>query len=85
MKKIIILTSERSGTNLLRVLLGKHKHISAPVAPHFFDSFSQYLHNYSNLKHHKNLVLLLDHMIRLANHYYHDWKLNIKAEELIEK
>lgn len=68
MKKIIILASERSGTNLLRTLLGNHKHICAPVAPHFFDAFRPNIHLYGDLNKATNAEKLLDHMIRLSNH-----------------
>src|SRR5690606_16265432 len=82
-KRIIILASERSGTNLLRVLLGNHKDISGPVAPHFFDAFKNNLEKYGDLNEKENALLLLDHMLQLANHSYHDWKLKIAPEDLI--
>lgn len=37
MKKIFLIGSERSGTNLLRVLLGNHSRISAPPPIHILD------------------------------------------------
>lgn len=81
-KKIILLASERSGTNLLRTLLNNHQDISGPVAPHFFDAFNSTLKYYGDLNNKKNKLLLLNHMIRLANHSYHDWKLNVTEEDL---
>jgi len=39
MKKIFLIGSERSGTNLLRVLLGNHSRISAPPPIHLLDLF----------------------------------------------
>ena len=57
MKRIMILASERSGTNLLRTLLGNHNDISAPVAPHFFDAFKETIHLYGDLNINKLAVL----------------------------
>src|SRR6056297_2501037 len=39
MKKIFLIGSERSGTNLLRVLFGNHSRISAPPPIHLLDLF----------------------------------------------
>ena len=36
---IILLVSERSGSNLLRTLIGNHSDISAPIAPHLLHVF----------------------------------------------
>ncbi len=76
-KRIFILASERSGTNLLRVLLGNHKDISAPVAVHFFNTFKSSLSYYGDLKEKKNSVKLLNHFLKSANHPYTDWKLEV--------
>lgn len=82
-KKIIILASERSGTNLLRVLLNNHDEICGPVAPHFFNTFSYNLPKYGDLKIDTNSKLLLNHMLKLANHRLHDWNLDITEDEII--
>lgn len=85
MKKIILLASERSGTNLLRTLLGNHPNIDAPVAPHFLDAFSDSIGLYGDLKKKENAARLLGHMIKLANHSYHNWNLKTDASELCER
>lgn len=46
---IILLASERSGSNLLRTLLGNHSDISAPVAPHLIKMFYPIKHYFSDL------------------------------------
>lgn len=85
MKKIIILASERSGTNLLRSLLGNHRDIDAPVAPHFLDAFSEEIALYGDLRDAEKSTKLLDHMMRLANHTYHDWRLKAEAKDVQQK
>lgn len=79
---IILLSSERSGSNLLRTLLGNHKSISAPVAPHFLSEFYGRREYYGDLRNRKNLKTLIEDMQRLANHSYHDWKLAISWDDI---
>ncbi|MBK7482140.1 MAG: sulfotransferase [Flavobacteriales bacterium] len=43
---IFLVGSERSGSNLLRSLIGNHSMVEAPTAPHFFDQWSHALWAY---------------------------------------
>lgn len=79
---IILLVSERSGSNLLRTLLGNHPEIAAPVAPHLVHEFYPNRRFYGNLNSKENYALLVADMIRLANHPYHDWQLDDKNLQL---
>ena len=83
---IFIVGSERSGSNLLRVLLDNHSLINAPIAPHFLDTFSSFLRWYGNLKIQKNKKKLLTDLEKLANHEYNDWqlKLDLKNDKIKE-
>lgn len=83
MKKIIIAASERSGTNLLRTLLGNHKDLSAPIALHVFDSFYGHIDKYGDLDKESSAVKLMNHLLRLANHEYNDWTLQVDSEALV--
>lgn len=85
MKRVYILASERSGSNLLRVLLGKHKRITAPVAPHFLDFFSQIIAHYGDLKKTVNLKHCLHDFVANANLPYHNWDFHPDVEDLINK
>ncbi|MEX0996565.1 MAG: sulfotransferase [Flavobacteriaceae bacterium] len=84
-KRIIILASERSGTNLLRVLLGNHKDISAPVQGHFFNCVHVIKEYYGDLNKAENAKILLNHFIKIANHPFSDWKLELDVAKVIEK
>jgi len=84
-KRIIILASERSGTNLLRVLLGNHKDISAPVAVHFFNTFKSTINLYGDIAKEENAVRLLEHFLRSANHPYTNWNLQMKVSDVVAK
>lgn len=85
MQPIFIIASERSGTNLLRTLLGKHHTIEAPVAPHLLNAFYPYLRYYGNLEDGKKCSKLINDAISLVNHPYHNWKLNINKKKIFEK
>lgn len=74
--RIFILASERSGTNLLRTLIGNHKEVSAPVAPHLFHEFYRNIDLYGDLRRQENKKELLQDMLRLVNHEYHNWQLS---------
>lgn len=86
MKKtpIILLVSERSGSNLLRTLLGKHKDICAPVAPHLISEFYDIRKYYGDIRVKENSQQLLEDMLMVANHPFHDWNLKVKAEDFKE-
>ncbi|TYP91723.1 Sulfotransferase family protein [Fodinibius salinus] len=81
-KRIYILYSERSGSNLLRLLLGNHPELSAPVSPQLFDSFIPFADRFGDLRNKKNSIRLLSLMKKYANHPFSDWQLDTSAEEM---
>ena len=81
---IILLVSERSGSNLLRSLLGNHHNICAPVAPHLMAEFYNIRQYYGDLKQRGNAKMIFGDMVALANHPYHDWQLEIELDSVIE-
>lgn len=83
-RRIIIFYSERSGSNLLRVLLGNHSQISAPVPPHLLDAFKKEVHLFGDLSRERNMVKFLDGLIQYVNHSFSDWNLEIGAVELFD-
>lgn len=78
-KAIILLVSERSGSNLLRTLIGNHSEISAPVSPHLISEFYPIRKYYSDLRDDENKKELIKDMLDICNHPYHDWKLQLSA------
>lgn len=79
---IILLVSERSGSNLLRTLIGNHSNISAPVAPHLMAEFYDYRYLYGDLKDSNNRNEIIKDMLKVVNHEYHDWALTEKCVSL---
>lgn len=81
-KRIFILYSERSGSNLLRLLLGNHPKLTAPTAPQFWDGFSPYTHLMGDLTEQNNSYKLISIMKKYANHPFSDWNLQLTVDEI---
>lgn len=77
---VFIMSSERSGSNLLRVLLGFHSVLAAPRPLQLLISFHKLLPGYGDLSQREHARRLLDDCLALANHPYHAWKLTIDLE-----
>jgi hypothetical protein len=80
MKAVYLLGSERSGSNLLRTLLGNHSQISAPIAPHLCDVFIHQFKNYLPLKDDRRKMLLND-INAYVNHEFNDWDIRFQYNE----
>lgn len=81
---IFIVGSERSGSNLLRSLLGNNSQVEAPVAPHFQDAWRGLLPFYGDLRISKNVRFLLEDMLEYANHPFNDWRLTLDMAAIID-
>lgn len=82
---IFLFGSERSGSNLLRTLLGNHSMVEAPVAPHFFDSFLPFARHYGIFKERSNMIAMLTDMHSFVQHPFHAWGLSIGPEAIYER
>lgn len=80
MKKIFLLGSERSGSNLVRTLLGNHSAISAPIAPHLCDVFSKHIDRYKPWN--ASLASLYKDIETYINHPFNDWGLQLDAARM---
>lgn len=58
MQSIIIIGTQRSGSNLLRLMLNQHSQIAAPHPPHIMQTFMPLLPKYGDLSVAKNFVQL---------------------------
>lgn len=82
---IFIMSSERSGSNLLRTLLDNHSNLTAPIAPMLLPTFQPLIPYYGDLSRQKNALTLLDDMLRVVNHPYYDWQMQVDANDLYER
>jgi hypothetical protein len=81
---VFIMSSERSGSNLLRVLLGVHSVLAAPRPVHVLVSFNALIRGYGDLAVRENTHHLFDDCIALANHPYNAWNLDLDFEYVYE-
>ncbi|MEQ8413616.1 MAG: sulfotransferase [Imperialibacter sp.] len=63
MKRIQIIGTQRSGSNLLRVMLNQHQNVCAPHPPHLLKTFYPLLPRYGNLQSSDNFAELVEDMI----------------------
>jgi hypothetical protein len=79
MKKIFLVGSERSGTNLLRVLIGNHSQISAPPPIHLLDLIVNRLQLVHPSQGSESAALARK-LETYVNHEFSDWKLALTPE-----
>ncbi len=77
---IFIMSSERSGSNLLRTLFSNHSNLAAPTAPHFLNFLHKLIPFYGPLTVEANARALFDDMLTIVNHPNYLWDLDIDFE-----
>ena len=82
---VILMSSERSGSNLLRVLFGNHSKVCAPVAPQLCIVFMHVLEQYGDLSQPAAAIRMLDHMVIYSRHEFSGWGLELSGEALYER
>lgn len=82
---IIILASERSGTNLLRRLVANHSNVAGPVSPHLLQEFVPLASLYGDLSDGNNMRRLFEDMQGLANRPFSDWGIQTTYEEFVNR
>ena len=84
MNSIYIVSSERSGSNLLRMILGAHSSVFAPSPPHLYKTFSKYLPFYGNIHESENFEHLVEDVMQIAK-IRAGWEFEFGKGELMEK
>lgn len=79
MKAIQIIGTQRSGSNLLRLMLNQLPEIVAPHPPHILRNFKPLLPIYGDLKENGNFLTLIDDVIQLVERNPVPWK-HVKLE-----
>ena len=67
--------TQRSGSNLLRLMLNQHSVISAPHPPHLLKTFMPLISKYGDLKVRENRYLLVDDVCNWVEYNSVEWSL----------
>lgn len=84
MHRIFLLSSERSGSNLIRKLVGEKFNLNTPSAIHLLKAYLKYHKNSNNLNY-DDYVFLIDHLKLLSKVHWMPWESNIDVNELATK
>lgn len=85
--RIFIMSSERSGSNLLRRILGRSSNLATPPAPQLFRVFSDLVPYYGDLQNEEACRALVADCIRMVSlgGTKFDWATPFSVEEVMEK
>ncbi len=78
-----IVGTERSGSNLLRVILDAHPALAVPHPPHILRYFAPLEPRYGDLKDDENLGRLVRDVLRLLRVHIHPWPVSLDADALV--
>lgn len=81
---IFIIGTERSGSNLLRLLLNSHTNIAIPHPPHLMRDFKSFEIGYGHLGVDDHFSDLLDDSIEFVNSHFAPWPYQVKNSDLME-
>ncbi len=82
--RICLLSSERSGSNLLRLMLDSHSQIYGPPAPQIARILAPYLHRYGNLSRVSVLRALVQDMLTLTRVHPAPWPQALTVEDVCD-
>lgn len=82
---IFLLSSERSGSNLIRVMMDSHPAVCAPHSPHLVKVFVPLLPNYGPLTNEDSLRQLAKDMIHVVDIQLRGWPYLPSADEVVER
>ncbi|NVN98075.1 MAG: sulfotransferase [Geobacteraceae bacterium] len=72
---IFIIGTERSGTNLLRLILNSHPDVAVPHPPHIVKLFTPLLPLYGDLANDRNFIRLISDVCRLVELHPYPWEI----------
>lgn len=82
---VFIVGTERSGSNLLRLILDAHSRISVPHPPHICRYFRPLESTYSGLDDDDNFAHLVSDVLRLLRVHIHPWDCPIDGDRILEE
>lgn len=85
MAPIFIIGTERSGTNLLRLILNAHSHIAVPHPPHIMKFFSPIEPLYGDLTEDGNFRGLITDVCRLVELHTYPWEIRPDPRRVFQR
>lgn len=82
---IFIVGTERSGSNLLRLILNAHSEIAIPHPPHIMRDFFPLLRFYGNLEKEKNFQHLVCDVVMVVNSHFAPWPFHVSEEIVFQR
>lgn len=82
MNPIFIIGTERSGTNLLRLILNAHSHIAVPHPPHIMKLFSPIVRSYGDLGQDRNFRKLVNDVCRMVELHPYPWEVALDRDQI---
>lgn len=82
MDPIFIIGTERSGTNLLRLILNSHQDIAIPHPPHIMKNFFKLEPLYGDLNKDANFKNLISDVVRSVELHPYPWEIKIDKEKI---
>ncbi|MBU0547950.1 MAG: sulfotransferase [Candidatus Omnitrophica bacterium] len=85
MEPIFIIGTERSGTNLLRVILNSHSNIAIPHPPHIMKNFFKLEPLYFNLSRDINFQRLINDVVKMVELHFYPWEIKIDKDRIFRE
>ena len=83
---IQIIGTQRSGSNMLRLMLNQFDEITAPHPPHILQRFFPLLHLYGDLENKTNFYVLVDDVCKLVENNPVPWKgVTFNRNEIVDR
>ena len=81
---LYIIGTERSGSNLLRVILNAHADIDVPHPPHILKYFHALAPGYGDLKGRRARATLVRDVLRLLRIHIYPWSFQVDAKAIVD-
>lgn len=82
---VFIIGTERSGTNLLRLMLNAHRSITVPHPPHIVKLFSPLVRYYGDLGNDRNFRRLIGDVCRMVELHTYPWPIKPDREQIFRQ
>ena len=80
---IFLMSSERSGSNMLRAIMARHSQISAPTSPHLVKTLIPLLAGYGCLDDDTNFRRLVEHVLEILRTQLGGWTASYAVDDIM--